>query len=100
MSTDLAQVRFPPGTSFRADLQDRVGDYFEGSARSRHGGWAMAAKTAFMLAWLAGAYGLLLFAPLQAWQVALLNVSVGLAMAGVRFCVQHDADHGGPSSNA
>jgi len=100
MSTDLEQVRFPPGSSFRADLQRRVSDYFEGSARSRHGGWAMAAKTAFMLAWLAGSYGLLLFAPLEAWQAVLLSVSVGLAMAGIGFCVQHDANHGGTSSNA
>src|SRR6266446_2037625 len=100
MSTDLEQVRFPPGSSFRADLQRRVSDYFEGSARSRHGGWAMAAKTAFMLAWLAGSYLLLLFAPLRAWQAVLLSVSVGLAMAGVGFCVMHDANHGGTSSNA
>src|SRR3981189_2147953 len=89
----------PPASSFRTDLQRRVADYFEGSARSRHGGWAMAAKSAFMLAWLAGAYALLMFAPLRAWGVWLLSVSVGLAMAGVGFCVMHDANHGGTSSS-
>jgi linoleoyl-CoA desaturase len=59
----------------------------------------MAAKSAVMLAWLAASYGLLMFAPLHAWEAAVLSVSVGLAMAGVGFCVMHDANHGGTSSS-
>lgn len=93
------QVRFDAGGSFHADLTGRVRDYFEGSGRSRHGGWRIALKNALMLGWLAGSYALLMFAHPAAWQAALLSASVGLAMAGVGFCVMHDANHGASSSS-
>src|SRR5438105_10934139 len=99
MSVDVQRARFGPGGPFNADLKRRVADHFEGAARSRHGGWAMAAKSAVMLAWLAGSYALLLLAPVSAWEAALLSISVGLSMAGVGFSVMHDANHGGYSSS-
>jgi len=100
MQTDSHRVRFPARRSFHADLKRRVEDYFEGAARSRHGGWAMGAKSAAMLAWLATSYALLMFVHVEAWEAALLSVSIGLAMAGVGFSVMHDANHGGASSSA
>lgn len=100
MPTDLQRVRFPARSPFHADLRRRAAEYFEGSGRSRHGGWAMGAKSAAMLAWLAASWALLMFAHLRAWEAALLAVSVGLAMAGVGFSVMHDANHGGASSSA
>jgi linoleoyl-CoA desaturase len=99
MTIELDRVRFPLHGPFHADLKGRVADYFEGAARSRHGGWAMGAKSAVLLGWLAGSWALLMFAPVNAWQAALLSVSVGLAMAGVGFSVMHDANHGGTSSS-
>jgi linoleoyl-CoA desaturase len=97
---ELQRVRFPARGSFHVDLKRRVEDYFEGSARSRHGGWVMAAKSVIMLAWLASSYALLMFADVRPWEAALLSVSIGLAMAGVGFSVMHDANHGGTSSSA
>jgi len=91
------RVRFHARGAFHDDLNRRVDAYFEG--RSRHGGWPLGAKSAIMLSWLAGSWGLLMFAPLQAWVAALLSLSVGLAMAGVGFSVMHDANHGGSSSS-
>jgi linoleoyl-CoA desaturase len=76
-----------------------VEDYFEGAARSRHGGWAMGLKSAAMLAWLVTSWALLMFVPVSAWEAALLSLSIGLAMAGVGFSVMHDANHGGSSSS-
>jgi linoleoyl-CoA desaturase len=99
MPTELQRVRFAARGSFHADLRRRVDEYFEGAARSRHGGWAMGAKSAALLVWLAVSYALLMFVPLHAWQAALLSISVGLAMAGVGFSVMHDANHGGTSSS-
>jgi linoleoyl-CoA desaturase len=98
MPTNLQRVRFPARSSFHLDLKRRVEDYFEGAARSRHGGWAMALKSAAMIAWLATSWALLMFLPVRPWEAALLSVSVGLAMAGVGFSVMHDANHGGSSS--
>src|SRR5712664_3475847 len=99
MQTDLQRVRFPARRSFHTDLKRRVEEHFEGAARSRHGGWAMGAKSALMIAWLAASWALLMLVHLRAWKAALLSVSVGLAMAGVGFSVMHDANHGGTSSS-
>src|SRR5258708_10266602 len=100
MLSALERVRFPARRSFHADLKSRVEAYFEGAARSRHGGWAMGAKSAAILAWLVASYALLMFVRLPAWAAALLSVFIGLAMAGVGFSVMHDANHGGFSSSA
>ena len=100
MRNAVQRVRFPARGSFHVDLKRRVEDYFEGSARSRHGGWAMAVKTATMLAWLATSYAVLMFTHLRPWEAALLSVSIALAMAGVGFSVMHDANHGSTSSSA
>jgi linoleoyl-CoA desaturase len=100
MTVELQRVRFPARSPFHVDLKQRVEDYFEGSGRSRHGGWAMGAKSVLMIGWLAASYCLLMFAHVRAWEAALLSVSVGLAMAGVGFSVMHDANHGGTSSSA
>ena len=100
MPSELHRVRFPARRLFHADLSRRVDEYFEGAGRSRHGGWAMGAKSAVLIAWLAVSYALLMFVSLPAWGAALLSISVGLAMAGVGFSVMHDANHGGTSSSA
>ena len=100
MAKDLQRVRFPARHSFHTDLVRRVEQYFEGTGRSRHGGWMIGAKAAALIAWLAASYAVLMFVPLHAWQAALLSVSVGFAMAGVGFSVMHDANHGGTSSSA
>src|SRR5258706_13681709 len=57
--TEVPRVRFPAHRPFHADLKRRVEAYFEGAARSRHGGWALVVKSAAMLAWLRGSYALL-----------------------------------------
>jgi linoleoyl-CoA desaturase len=98
MATEVRRVRFTQG-SFHADLKHRIEAYFEGSGRSRHGGAAMGLKSATMLGWLFGSWGVLVFAPVNGWQAALLAISVGLAMAGVGFSVMHDANHGGYSKS-
>ena len=56
-------------------------------------------KTATLFAWLLGSYAALLFCPVSPWQAVLLVVSIGLAMAGIGFGVQHDANHGAYSSS-
>src|SRR5205807_6009573 len=98
MATDL-RVRVPKRSAFHDDLNRRVDGYFASRGHSRHGGWRMGAKSALILAWLAGSWSLLMFAPVHAWEAVLLSVSVGLAMAGVGFSVMHDANHGGTSSS-
>ncbi|HEY6863952.1 MAG TPA: acyl-CoA desaturase, partial [Burkholderiales bacterium] len=100
MNPTTPQVRFTGRGAFHAELQQRAQDFFEGSGRSRHGGWRIGAKIAVMLSWLAASWALAVFAPLPAWTLALLAVSIGFAMAGVGFCAMHDANHGATSSSA
>src|SRR5260370_18590460 len=99
MPTHLQRVRFPARSAFHLDLKRRAEEGCEGAGRSRHGGWAMGAKSAVVIAWLAASWALLMFVHLRPWEAALLSVSVGLAMAGVGFSVMHDANHGGASSS-
>ena len=87
-----ARVHFPAAGRFHSDLKVRVEAYFVG--RGREGGWRMRVKTAVMLSWAAASWGLAMFAPVSGAGAALLAVSIGLAMAGVGFCVMHDANHG------
>ena len=61
---------------------------------------AIAVKVATMLSWLASSWLLLMFAHPAPWLAALLSVSVGLSMAGVGFCVMHDANHGATAKSA
>ncbi len=76
MPNDVQRVRFPARGSFHADLKRRAEAYFEGAGRSRHGGWAMGAKSAALLAWLAASWGLLMFGHPRAWEAALLSNNV------------------------
>ena len=57
----------------------------------------MYAKTVVLLGWFAASYAFLVFVADGVGSVLLGCVSLGLAMAGIGFSVQHDANHGGYS---
>jgi linoleoyl-CoA desaturase len=86
--------RFAADRGFRAELDRRVADYFARTGRSPQGDWRMYLKTGLMLAWMGGSYALLVFAATTPWQGVLAAASLALAIAGVGFCIQHDANHG------
>jgi linoleoyl-CoA desaturase len=50
-------------------------------------------KASLLLIWLLGSYALLVFAASAWWAAIPLAISLGLAMAAVGFCVQHDGGH-------
>jgi len=58
----------------------------------------MAAKSAFMLVLSFGAYGLLLSPWSGAWEKLGLAAIMGVGIAGLGFCVAHDALHGAYSN--
>jgi len=88
-----ARPRFTPDSGFRKALDRRVAAYFEASGRSPHGDWRMHLKTLVMLGWLAGSYVVLVFVAATWWQGVLAAGSLALAIAGVGFSIQHDANH-------
>jgi linoleoyl-CoA desaturase len=99
MTSPALPVRFPPAGPFHQELKQRVDAYFRRTGRSRHGDWRMFLKSALLLGWLGASWAALMFAHPGPLGVALLAVSVGLAMAGIGFGVMHDANHGSYSSS-
>jgi linoleoyl-CoA desaturase len=87
-------------TRFRRDLEQRVGAYFERTGLARRDCPQMYRKTAVLFLWLAGSYVGLVFMARTWWQAVPLAISLGLAMAGVGFNVQHDGNHGAYSRRA
>ena len=84
---------FESPSPFARALKERVDRYFADAAKPTRDLPRMYAKTAVILTWLVGTY-LALYAATQLWQVVLLSVSFGLAMAAVGFDIQHDGAHG------
>lgn len=84
---------------FVAELRQRVGEYFESRHLSTKANAAMIAKTLIMFGVTLGSYGLILsgrFHPLAMLGLAML---MGAGVAGLGFCVAHDALHDAYSSN-
>ncbi len=95
-----ASATYLPKSDFHRDLNARVDEYFsktasgEKTTRSRKGGPAMWAKTAIILAWLTASYVALVFVVDTTAAAIAAAVSLGLAMAGVGFNIQHDGNLG------
>jgi linoleoyl-CoA desaturase len=91
--------KFATDAGFHSVVKRRVLEYFEHRGLSPKGGPRMWAKTVVLLLWFGASYALLVFAASTWWQGALLALSLGLAMAGIGFAIQHDANHGAYSTH-
>jgi len=80
-----------PGASFGTR---QVGLHFTITGRVPNEAPGLHLKTAVMLGWFAGSYTLLTFWATTWWQASALAISVGMAMAGIGFNIQHDGGHG------
>jgi linoleoyl-CoA desaturase len=87
-----------PRTDFARQLEAEVEAYFRTTGQRQRDLPQMYLKTAVMLAWLGGSYTFLVFFASGLPAGILGAVSLGLAMAGVGFNVQHDGNHGAYSS--
>ncbi len=90
----LPTATYLPRTAFGRELEERVDQYFITTGQRRRDLPGMYLKTAVMLVWLASSYLLLMFAVTNVWQAVLGAISLGFAMAGVGFNIQHDGGHG------
>jgi linoleoyl-CoA desaturase len=86
-------IRFRARDPFQKYVRSRVERHLRMIGRQRSGGFRMAVKSATILFWLAASYVILAFVA-TTWPVALLaSISLGFAVAGVGFNIQHDAGH-------
>ncbi|MGQ0507276.1 MAG: fatty acid desaturase family protein [Myxococcaceae bacterium] len=92
-----SKPRYPPHGPFHAALQERVAAYFARSGVVSNQAPRRALKTAVFFGWLVTSYLSLLLVASSAWTALPLCISLGFAMAGIGFSVQHDGGHGGYS---
>ncbi len=86
--------RYLPHGPFFNELRKRVDAYFAASGRPANvTPPGMFLKTAVILSWWVGSWVLMVFVASNWWQSALACISLGLAMAGIGFSVQHDGGH-------
>jgi len=91
---DRAAVKYPAHSPLRDRLIRNVDGYFRENDLRPQGGARMVAKSALILGWWLLSYLLLVFWASTWWQAGVLVVSLGLAVAGVGFNIQHDGGHG------
>jgi linoleoyl-CoA desaturase len=96
---DAHKPKFDRDTGFYRELKRRVDEHFERTGLRRRDSARMVLKTLVILLWFGASYALLVFAAATWWQSVLLAASLALAIAGVGFCIQHDANHGAYSSS-
>jgi linoleoyl-CoA desaturase len=98
MARSGQKPKFESDTGFFKTLKSRVDSYFETTGLRRRDSPRMYAKTAIILAWFGVSYALLVFVATTWWQGVGFAASLALAIAGIGFSIQHDANHGSYSS--
>ncbi|HZI16458.1 MAG TPA: acyl-CoA desaturase [Myxococcus sp.] len=96
--SQATKAKFLESGPFHQSLKARVDRYLEASGRSPRDLPGMYLKTAVILGWFAASYGWLVFGASGVWGAVAGCVSLGLAVAGIGFSIQHDANHGGYSN--
>lgn len=93
MATNSTSRYLPHGPFFN-ELRQRVDAYFEASGRpANQTPPGMFLKSAVILTWFAASWALMVFASTTWWESVLFSISLGLAMAGIGFSIQHDGGH-------
>ncbi len=92
----MRTVTFAPhdGDQFVEEVKRRVADHFAQRGLSIKATPGMVAKTVILMVTFFGSFALILSNALPGWAMLALCVVMGVAMAGLGFCVAHDALHG------
>ena len=91
---EAASATYRPRSDFHREVQAAVAEHFARTGKHERGDWRMHLKTVVILTWLVLSYVALVFWASTPWVSVGLAVSLGLAMAGVGFNIQHDGGHG------
>ncbi|MCF6131042.1 fatty acid desaturase family protein [Flavobacterium wongokense] len=85
---------------FFRTLNSRVNNYFKENNIKKTGNWKLHFKTIVMFAIFLTPYFFLLAMDMPFWVYLLLNIVIGVGMAGVGMNVMHDGNHGSYSSKS
>ena len=99
--SSVQKVRFnnSKDREFSKVVKKRVAQYFEDNNLSRNANTAMYIKTVLMLTLYIGSYALIISGQFSLAFMWFCTFLLGVGMAGVGFCISHDAMHGAYSSN-
>ena len=98
MSTTVPSFAKNDDLKFFKTLNSRVNAYFKENNLSKTGNWQIHLKTIILFSIFVAPYFLILFFDMAiGWQL-LLNVLMGIGMAGIGMNVMHDGNHGSYSS--
>lgn len=85
---------------FFRTLNSRVNNYFKENNIKKTGNWKLHLKTIVMFAIFLTPYFFLLAMDMPFWAYLLLNIVIGIGMAGVGMNVMHDGNHGSYSNKS
>ena len=85
-------------SSFHSDLTKAVNQYFKENNISKHANFSMYLKTFILLCCYFIPYGLILGVSMPLWNMWLLCLPMGFALAGIGMSIMHDSCHGSYSS--
>lgn len=93
---DAASVTFPNrnAAAFLREVRAGVDAHFAATGRSKHATRGMRIKTAVFFAAVFVPYGLIIANLIPRGAMLALTVVMGIGIAGIGFCVSHDALHG------
>ena len=85
---------------FFKTLNSRVNNYFKENNIPKTGNWKIHLKTVILFSIFLTPYFLILTLEMSIWLQLLLNVLMGIGMAGIGMNVMHDGNHGAYSSKS
>ena len=85
---------------FFKTLNSRVNNYFKENNIPKTGNWKIHLKTIILFSIFLTSYFLILTLEMSIWLQLLLNVLMGIGMAGIGMNVMHDGNHGAYSSKS
>jgi linoleoyl-CoA desaturase len=85
---------------FFRTLNSRVNNYFKDNNIQKTGNWKLHLKAVILFAVFLTPYFLILTLDMPFWAQLLLNILMGIGMAGIGMNVMHDGNHGSYSSKS
>jgi len=100
MNTRTPNFSTKDNLKFFRTLNSRVNAYFKENNIKKTGNWKLHLKTIVMFSIFLTPYFFLLAMDMPFWVYLLLNIVIGIGMAGVGMNVMHDGNHGSYSSKS
>lgn len=85
---------------FFRTLNSRVNAYFKDNNIQKTGNWKIHLKTIILFTIFLAPYFLILTLEMPVWQQLVLNIIMGIGMAGIGMNVMHDGNHGSYSTKS